>query len=143
MSEKQAGGSESGRKLTLTFGLCAVAFLVLVVFGGLAVASDPEDASSEHSSVPPDGGSAPAVVAEVKNKRTATSRTFRLSDGQLETRVYQTPVNYRDAEGGWQPIGQELQQSTDGAVSNGSNSFDVQLPEDLDRAPAKLSTDGE
>jgi RHS repeat-associated protein len=109
----------------------------------MALASeDPEPASSGSSSVLP-VASDPTVVAEVVAKRTATSRTFELSDGQLETRLYQTRVNYRDAEGDWQPIEQELHQSSDGIVENGDNAFDVHLPEDLNQAPAKVAVDGD
>jgi RHS repeat-associated protein len=102
-------------------------------------------ASGNDSSEGEDVASAPAptVVSEVVSERTATSDTYRLSDGQLETRLYQTPVNYEDPEGDWKPIEQELHQSGDGTVTNGANAFDVHLPEDLTQAPAKLSIDGE
>ena len=105
---------------------------LLLVFG-LSTASG-EDTGEEVAAAP-----TAEVVAEVVEKRTATSRTFELSSGQLETRVYQAPVNYRDSEGDWLPIDQELHQAADGSVTNGANSFDVQLPEDLDQAPAKVS----
>jgi RHS repeat-associated protein len=112
--------------------------LVLVAFSGLALGSD---AASEAEDVLEGATADPTVVAEVMDRRTATSRTFRLSNGELETRLYQAPVNYRDAEGDWQPIGQELRESAEGGVKNGNNAFDVQLPEDLDQAPAKVFVD--
>jgi len=95
------------------------------------------DAPSEAEGINP----IPFVVAADVGQWTANSRTFRLSDGQLETRLYQAPVNYRDAEGDWQPIEQELHQSPDGSVENGDNAFDVHLPEDLDQGPAKVVVD--
>jgi RHS repeat-associated protein len=105
----------------------------LLLAFGLSTASG-EDAGEEVSAAP-----APKVVAEVVEDRTATSRTFELSNGQLEARLYQTAVNYRDDEGDWKPIDQELHQSLDGTVTNGDNAFDVHLPDDLDQAPAKIS----
>jgi RHS repeat-associated protein len=75
---------------------------------------------------------------ELPGKRTATSRTFELSDGARETRIYQTPVNYRDAKGGWQPIGQGLRREA-GAITNGANRFQVTLPDELGAAPLRFS----
>jgi RHS repeat-associated protein len=86
---------------------------------------------------------AASEAVELPGKRTATSNTFALSDGTLETRLFQTPVNYRDEDGDWQPIEQELQETASGAVTNGDNNFDVYLPEELDQAPIRVSVDGE
>lgn len=131
--------SESGTKWNLTVGLCAVVVLVLVVFGGLALAAESETSPSDSSNALP-ATSDPTVVAEAVDQRTATSRTFKLSDGQLETRLYEVPINYRDSEGDWQPIEEGLRETSSGAIVNGANSFDVRLPEDLNEAPVKLST---
>lgn len=118
-----------------TFSLVAAALtlLILLLAFGLSTASG-EDAAEEVSAAP-----APQVVSEVVEKRNATSRTFELSNGQLETRLFQAPVNYRDENGVWKPIGQELHEAADGSVTNGPNSFDVRLPENLDQAPATVS----
>lgn len=91
-----------------------------------------------------EAGSTTAVGAEpqpkeLPGKRSATSNTFALPDGTLETRVYQTPVNYRDENGDWQPIDQSLRETTNGSLTNGDNSFDVHLPEDLDEAPVRVT----
>jgi RHS repeat-associated protein len=140
LSAEQAGRAGRGKQWRLVVGLGVAILLLLIASSGLALGSDSVSATEGAN----DGATSdPAVVAEVVDARTATSRTFRLSDGQLETRVYQTPVNYRDAEGDWQPIEQELQQATNGMVSNGDNAFDVQLPEDLNQAPTKVTMDGE
>jgi RHS repeat-associated protein len=126
-----------GNQWRLILGLgAAVLLIILASFAGLAFGSGgPSD--------PGGASSVPKVVAELEEKRTSTSRTFRLSNGELETRIYETPINYKDSDGDWHPIEQELHQSSNGSVSNGDNSFDVQLPEDLDRAPAKLSIGGD
>ncbi len=79
---------------------------------------------------------------EVEAERTAASQTFRLPSGQLETRLYETPINYRDADGQWKPIGQSFEELDDGSLSNGPNSFDVRLPESLGEEPLRLATDG-
>jgi len=98
-------------------------------------------ALAEDESTPNPGAATEAI--ELPGKRTATSNTFELGDGTLETRLFQTPVNFRDVDGDWQPIEQELQETASGAVTNGDNSFDVYLPEDLDEAPIRVSTEGE
>ena len=78
-------------------------------------------------------------MRELSERSTATSDTYLLSNGSLETRLFQVPINYRDESGEWQPIDQELQQSADGSITNGDSSFNLHLPDDLDQAPVKLS----
>jgi hypothetical protein len=84
-----------------------------------------------------------AQAAELTSKRTATSQTFELPDGSLETRIFANPVNYRDASGVWKPIGDQLEEVEGGGIGNGSNAFDVSLPERLGEEPVRLSTEGQ
>jgi RHS repeat-associated protein len=76
---------------------------------------------------------------EITSERTQDSQTFRLPDGQSETRIYQSPINYRDAEGEWKPIGDRLEQAGGGALTNGPNRFDASLPTRLGEGPVRLS----
>lgn len=78
-------------------------------------------------------------VRELIGRRTATSNTFLLENGSLETELFEVPVNYKDDNGDWRPIEQELQQAPDGTVVNGANAFEIRLPEDLNEAPAKIA----
>ncbi len=82
---------------------------------------------------------APTPVRELAALRTASSRTFELSNGQFETRLFEVPVNYRDETGDWKPIDEELTELPGGTITNGANSFDVHLPEDLNDAPVRVS----
>jgi RHS repeat-associated protein len=109
--------------------LCALALAVASANGEQAETAE-SDATASSEVVP---------VKELPGRSTATSNTYLLSDGSLETRLFQVPVNYRDEDGDWQPIDQTLQQSPDGSVVNGDNGFDLHLPADLDQAPAKVS----
>jgi RHS repeat-associated protein len=77
---------------------------------------------------------------ELEEKRTATSDTFLLPDGSLEARLFDSPVNYRDAQGDWMPIGEGLKELPGGGLTNGPNSFDVHLPESLGDGPSRIST---
>ena len=109
--------------------LMAVLATLVVGSTGIALAaqgeSEPEDASAVAAELSEAPQEDPGT--ELASKRTATSDTFRLSDGSLETRVYESPVNYR-AEGEWQPIGEGLEELPGGALSNGPNRFDLSLP---------------
>jgi RHS repeat-associated protein len=112
-------------------------FTVLLLVGAATVIA---------TSLPTPDASALAVSkeegVELESKRTATSKTFRFDDGSLETRIYASPINYRDVEGDWQPIEEGLQEQKDGSgLANGSNGFSIELPEQLDAAPVRLSTD--
>jgi RHS repeat-associated protein len=112
----------------------AVAVVLLVLGAGMALAEqEPGAADSDPSLLP---------GPEIPLARTATSRTFQLEGGARETRTYTQPVNYLDAEGDWQPIENELEE-TGGAIMNGENSFDLRLPDQLDAGATRLTNDGE
>lgn len=81
----------------------------------------------------------PPSAVELPSKRTATSGTYRLHSGVLETRIYDTPINYEDPQGEWQPIEEGLEEGADGEIVNGASSVDVRLPSDLTEGAARLS----
>jgi RHS repeat-associated protein len=92
----------------------------------------------------PRGEDSPAAPSkELPAKRTAYSNTFQLPSGERETRIYGAPVNYRDEEGGWQPIEEKLQESPGGGLDNGANSFDLHLPEAMGEGSVRLATEGQ
>lgn len=113
-----------------------VLFILLAVSSGVAFAeqgdgSEPDPALSATPAADPG--------TEIVADRTANSETFRLPDGERETRIYAEPVNYPDS-GEWQPIGNALRVSEDGAaLTNGENDFEVTLPQQLDSNPARIS----
>lgn len=115
--------------------LLLVGFAVLFLFcvGGGAVASGDGDVPSEPAS---------EQRTELPGKRTATSNTFRLPSGELQTDLYETPVNFEDEGGNWQPIDEELEETSSGIV-NGENSFDLQLPEQVGSGAVRLSEEGQ
>jgi RHS repeat-associated protein len=126
------GNSRWGAKrFQVTF--CLLVLILLAACSGLALAE------AESPSNPEAG----AEGIELPGNRTASSNTYLLSDGEQETRLYQSPVNYRDDEGQWQPIEEELHQAADGSITNGDNAFDVDLPEDLNQAPTTVSVGDE
>ena len=75
--------------------------------------------------------------------RTADSETLTLPDGQLETRIYPEPVNYRDEEGNWHPIGERLRETGEQTLVNGPNDFDVTLPKQIDSKPVRFEVGDE
>lgn len=117
-----------------------VALFVVIASVGLMVltvgAASGEDSEGGASTAASEAEATP--VRELPNRRTATSRTFELSDGQLEARVFEVPVNYRDEDGEWRAIDEGLTELPGGAVTNGANSFDLHLPENLDGAPVRI-----
>ncbi len=78
---------------------------------------------------------------ELPGKRTATSNTFRLPGGELQTDLYETPVNFEDEEGDWKPIDEELEETSSG-ITNAANSFDLQLPQQVGSGAVRLSEEG-
>src|SRR6188472_2466069 len=98
---------------------------------------------SDGAGLAPAAEDAAVPVRELPNRRTATSRTFELSKGHLETRLFEVPVNYRDEDGDWKPIDEELTELPGGAITNGANGFDLHLPQDLNEAPIRVTVGDE
>jgi RHS repeat-associated protein len=126
-------GNAGARTLgKLTPFVIAIVAMLLLICSSLASAADEEEAPS------PPPSDDPAVV-ELKDERTATSQTFLLPDGDRETRLYETPINYQDPQGDWKPIDESFEELDSGRLTNGPNSFDVSLPEHLGADPVRLS----
>jgi RHS repeat-associated protein len=117
-------------------------FMLLAVGSGVAFAEQ-EDAGNEPDAAALSAGPEPSEGVELAAKRTATSQTFLLPDEQLETRVYASPVNYKDSAGDWKPIENGFEELPNGQATNGANSFDVSLPEHLGEGSVRLSEDGQ
>jgi RHS repeat-associated protein len=111
-------------------GLLIIVLLVGGLVGaGVAFAASAGGRRSElETERPSPEPSAPAE--EIVSKRTATSDTFALPGGERETRSYETPINYRDAEGGWQPIKEGFKRSGL-AIEDRSHPFEVHLPSEM------------
>jgi RHS repeat-associated protein len=82
-----------------------------------------------------------ASPTELPEERTELSNTFELDNGERETRIYQAPVNFEDARGDWKPIDEDLQ-PTGEQITNGSNSFDLELPEQVGNGAVRLGSEG-
>jgi RHS repeat-associated protein len=126
--------------------LLIAALAVLVVCGtGIALGaqdgSEPADTSAAAAELSESPSQNPG--AELESKRTATSDTFRLPDGALQTRIYENPINYRDADGDWKPIDEGLEEAGDSSLSNGDNDFDVRLPTRMGAGSVRLSIGGQ
>jgi RHS repeat-associated protein len=125
--------------LRFKYGLLLALLLTALVVLASSVA--PPSAKSEEAAgeVAAADAAIPPSAVELPDKRTATSDTYELHSGLLETRVYDTPVNYEDDDGEWQPIEEGLEEGDDGEIVNGDNSVDVILPSDLQEGAARLT----
>jgi RHS repeat-associated protein len=88
----------------------------------------------------PSKAPAPPTGPELLAKRTANSETFALPGGERETRIYEAAINYRDADGDWQPIEEGLEPGPGASIVNGDNRFDVHLPPNLGAAPVRVTS---
>lgn len=117
--------------------LVGIVFIMLLLCSGIAFAEQNGADSGGPASDP--STSSAALGPEVKADRTATSRTFRLSDGALQTQIFETPINYKASDGEWKPIEEGLEVQPDGTgLTNGANAFDLSLPERIGDAPVRL-----
>jgi RHS repeat-associated protein len=118
--------------------IAAIAAVLLLLLGtGIAIAGQDESNDPDAAlSAPP--AADPGV--EVVSDRTATSETYRLPDGSLQTHIFGAPVNYKALNGEWKPIEEGFEGQPDGSgLTNGPNSIDVTLPERLGAGPVRLS----
>jgi RHS repeat-associated protein len=116
----------------------AVGTALLILSSGIAFAEQDEaDSTNPALSEAPVANPGPEVVAD----RTATSQTFRLPEGALETRIFHSPINYRDEEGNWQPIEEGFEEAKGASLMNGDNGFDVSLPQQMDEGPVRLASE--
>lgn len=137
MAGKIFGTRTRDRRAVLLAVITACLAIVLACAG--AALADEDESGPELSSAPSAPPSAPAGP-ELAAKRTQTSETFILGpDGERETRIYSTPIHYRDADGDWQPIEEGLIAVPGGGVINGDNRFDVHLPERMGTGAVKLT----
>jgi RHS repeat-associated protein len=63
----------------------------------------------------------------VATKSDANSDVFANPDGSLTRRAYPRPVNFRAADGSWQPIDPTLEQRSDGRLHTRANSLQVSV----------------
>jgi RHS repeat-associated protein len=138
MAGSDLGKRTVGGTLRLKYGMLFALLLVgLAIFGSyLTPPARSDEATGEEASIE---AATPPSAEEIPQKRTAASDTFRLHSGMLETRIYDTPVNYEDAEGEWQPIEEGLEEGDGGEIVNGANSVEVTLPSELQEGAARLS----
>ena len=118
-------------------GIVAAVLLLPAIGSGIAFAEQ-DEADNIHPALSeaPAAEPGPEVVAD----RTATSQTFELPGGAREARIYASPINYRDEDGKWQPIEEGFEEEGS-QLTNGENSFDVSLPQQMDEGPVRLSNE--
>jgi RHS repeat-associated protein len=119
--------------------IAAVSVVLLIICSGIALAAE-NDAPAEpeqpaNLSTPP--SHTPPV--ELKDERTPASQTFLLPGGSRETRIYEAPIHYKDAEGGWKPVESGLEDPPGAGVTNGDNSFDLHLPERMGEGAVRVT----
>jgi RHS repeat-associated protein len=133
-----SSNSRSARSgIQLKFG--ALALLVLLLLSAFAGGVASGDGEREDKKSDPVVQLDSSPVRELPDHRTATSRTFELSNGQYETRLFQAPVNYRDQDGDWEPIDESLEEPASGGLTNAANSFDLHLPDQMGAGSVRLS----
>jgi hypothetical protein len=93
---KKIAGRTSGYSLRF---VAAIFTLLLFLCTGVAIAADGEPSSDGSPNADLSAPPAEPGGVELEGRRTATSETFELPDGHLETRIYGTPINYRDPDG--------------------------------------------
>ena len=115
-----------GHRRVLAFGVLCIPAVVLA--GVVLLAPGPASGGSQ---TPPEPSST-SVVRELSERRTASSRTFFTERGALATRIYAGSVNFKDGNGKWQRIDDDLT-PTPGGYVNKANRFRLAVPDSSER----------
>ncbi len=86
--------------------------------------------------------SKPTLLGEIPSFRTKYSDTYATAQGFYLAKVYASPVNYRGADGSWQPIDDTLVRSGSGYVNKG-DVYRATLPGSLGSTPVSFSIGGD
>jgi hypothetical protein len=115
--------------------------MLFALGSGIAFAEQDDGAQTTDPALssPPPADPGPEVIAD----RTANSQTFRLPNGELQARVYESPVNYLDNEGDWKPIDEDLEEAANGLLLNADNRFELTLPQRMGSGAVRLAEDGQ
>jgi RHS repeat-associated protein len=133
----------------LTYRLCAAATSAILILqaGAIAPASSyaapaaPETADADRHEPP---AAAPRGAGEQPDLRTAASRTTLNDDGTFTAEIFTGPINYRDADGAWQPIDTSLvEDSGEYAWRNGGNAFGARFKDELGEDAVRFEIGGE
>lgn len=86
------------------------------------------------------GARTAAVMGELADRRTALSREYQFADGSRKVEVYLEPINYEDASGIWQHMGEKLSVSKRAgfALENQTNIFATYLGGGDSRGTVKI-----
>ncbi len=76
----------------------------------------------------------PARVRELEERRTASSKSYRMSDGTTQVVLSTEPVHYKDSKGKWQPIDTKVTAgSGEDSFENAKNNFRTRFGKSSDR----------
>lgn len=89
-------------------------------------------------------GEPPAGAVELPEKRTATTKHYRLTDGTMQAVISEAPVHYRASDGTWEDIDPTLVPATvPGHYQTRSTAYGLSVGrETVSDAPVTLSRDG-
>src|SRR5215469_4949265 len=150
--------SRSGRKKRLWLAVAALSAVLTALLqapSSVYAATNPIRPPASHSAAPvklPPASGEPAAkqprklpVGEQPDRRTRFSSTRFNADHTFTTTTSVHPVNYRVANGGWQPIDNSLGTSRQKgyAYQNGANSFQAQFKSQLGDDYLRWVVDGQ
>lgn len=76
----------------------------------------------------------PTRVRELEERRTASSSSYRMSDGTTQVVLSTEPVHYKDSKGKWQPIDTKVTAgSGEDSFENAENNFRTRFGKSSDR----------
>ncbi|NIK56120.1 DNRLRE domain-containing protein [Kribbella shirazensis] len=76
----------------------------------------------------------PTRVRELEERRTASSTSYRMSDGTTQVELSTEPVHYKDSKGKWQPVDTKVTAgSGEDSFENAKNNFRTRFGKSSDR----------
>ena len=119
-------------KVSKLMRMLSIILMVFIAFQSLPVDAliDPYISSASNSAVQDSPADDAYIIGEDENKRTATEKHFRMSDGSYTVYTYDKNVHYKNEDGSWDDIDNTLcVDSKDGVegYSNKKNSTKIKF----------------
>ncbi len=107
-------------KKSIKFKLTALLLTFAIVFTTIPIV-----AMAKQTSV--DGEKPAYIVGEIESMRTETQKVFKMSDGKMQTAVYNAPIHFENEDGEWEQINNKLKSQDSDTYTTKNTAQDILL----------------
>jgi hypothetical protein len=129
------------RTVWVCLAAAILSLFALAIAFGLASPPPANAATGPASATSP--APSPTIVAQLADKDTMYSNTYRLSDGSYQAQIFSQPIRFKDASGAWQNFDTSLVAAGTGVYHSADTPVAITIgASGAGSPPAQLSADG-